>query len=108
MPEVDRYDCLRLQNQLCFPLYACAKEIVRQYRKPLAPLDLTYTQYLVMMALWDEGEPSFIDTGDGTEENYIMLWKVNGRWCYNDSRNDPAGEFWGWRGRLAYVCEFEE
>ena len=55
MPEVDRYDCLRLQNQLCFPLYACAKEIVRQYRKPLAPLDLTYTQYLVMMVLWDEG-----------------------------------------------------
>ena len=60
------------------------------------------------MALWDEGEPSFIDTGDGTEENYIMLWKVNGRWCYNDSRNDPAGEFWGWRGTIGYVCEFEE
>ena len=60
------------------------------------------------MALWDQGEPSFIDTGDGTEENYIMLWKVNGRWCYNDSRNDPAGEFWGWRGTIGYVCEFEE
>ena len=60
------------------------------------------------MALWDTGEPSFIDTGDGTEENYIMLWKSNGRWCYNDSRNDPAGEFWGWRGKIGYVCEFEE
>jgi len=51
-----RYDVLRLENQLCFPLYACAKEIVRQYRKPLEPLKLTYTQYLVMMALWEYGE----------------------------------------------------
>ena len=50
------YEPLRLGNQLCFPLYACAKEIVRQYRKPLAPLDLTYTQYIVMMVLWEFGE----------------------------------------------------
>ena len=49
------YDCLRLGNQLCFPLYACAKEIVRQYRKPLEALGLTYTQYVVMMVLWELG-----------------------------------------------------
>ena len=49
------YEPLRLENQLCFPLYACAKEIVRQYRKPLEPLDLTYTQYIVMMVLWEFG-----------------------------------------------------
>ena len=49
------YESLRLENQLCFPLYACAKEIVRQYRKPLEPLDLTYTQYIVMMVLWEFG-----------------------------------------------------
>lgn len=49
------YDCLRLGNQLCFPLYACAKEIVRQYRKPLEALGLTYTQYVVMMVLWEYG-----------------------------------------------------
>lgn len=46
---------LRLENQLCFPLYACAKEVVRQYRKPLEALNLTYTQYIVMMVLWEHG-----------------------------------------------------
>ena len=46
---------LRLDNQICFPLYVCAKEIVRQYRKPLEELNLTYTQYLVMMVLWEHG-----------------------------------------------------
>ena len=51
----NKYDCIRLDNQLCFPLYACAKEIVRQYRKPLEDLNLTYTQYLVMMVLWEYG-----------------------------------------------------
>ena len=48
-------DNLRLSEQLCFPLYACAKEVVRQYRKPLEKLNLTYTQYLVMMVLWEQG-----------------------------------------------------
>lgn len=50
-----QYDSLRLENQMCFPLYACAKEVVRQYRKPLSKLDLTYTQYIVMMVLWEFG-----------------------------------------------------
>lgn len=48
-------EALLLENQLCFPLYACAKEVVRLYRKPLEPLGITYTQYLVMMALWEHG-----------------------------------------------------
>lgn len=51
----DKYDCIRLENQICFPLYACAKEVVRQYREPLEKLGLTYTQYVVMMALWEFG-----------------------------------------------------
>lgn len=51
----DKYDCIRIGNQICFPLYACAKEIVRQYRKPLEDLNLTYTQYIVMMVLWEHG-----------------------------------------------------
>ena len=51
----DKYDCLRLKNQICFPLYACSKEVVRQYRKPLEELGLTYTQYVVMMVLWEFG-----------------------------------------------------
>ena len=53
--EADKYDSIRLSNQLCFPLYACAKEVVRQYRKPLDRLGLTYTQYVVMMVLWEFG-----------------------------------------------------
>ena len=47
--------CPRLEDQLCFPLYACAKEVVRQYREPLEALNLTYTQYLVMMVVWEHG-----------------------------------------------------
>ena len=49
------YESLRLENQLCFPLYAWAKEVVRRYRKPLDELNLTYTQYIVMMVLWEFG-----------------------------------------------------
>lgn len=52
---MNNYDSIKLENQLCFPLYACAKEVVRQYRKPLEKLGLTYTQYLVMMVLWEQG-----------------------------------------------------
>ena len=51
----DKYDSIRLENQVCFPLYACAKEVIRQYRKPLEKLGLTYTQYVVMMVLWEFG-----------------------------------------------------
>ena len=49
-------ESIRLANQLCFPLYACAKEVIRQYRRPLEALDLTYTQYIVMMVLWEQGD----------------------------------------------------
>ena len=52
---MEKYDCLKLDNQICFPLYACAKEVVRQYRKPLEELNLTYTQYVVMMVFWEHG-----------------------------------------------------
>ena len=52
---VDKYDSIKLENQICFPLYACAKEVVRQYRKPLEELNLTYTQYIVMMVFWEHG-----------------------------------------------------
>ena len=52
----NKYDCIRLGNQLCFPLYACAKEAIRQYREPLEELNLTYTQYVVMMVLWEHGD----------------------------------------------------
>ena len=59
----DRYESIRLKNQLCFPLYACSKEITRQYRKPLEKLGLTYTQYVVMMVLWEDGGMTEGDLG---------------------------------------------
>ena len=59
----DRYESIRLKNQLCFPLYACSKEIIRQYRKPLEKLGLTYTQYVVMMVLWEDGGMTEGDLG---------------------------------------------
>ena len=55
MENFDKYDCLRPEKQLCFPLYVYAKEVVRRYRKPLERLGLTYTQYIVMMVLWEFG-----------------------------------------------------
>lgn len=47
------FDPLKLENQLCFPLYAAAKEVVRKYRPLLDVLELTYTQYIAMMVLWE-------------------------------------------------------
>ena len=51
-----RPDPLKLENQLCFPLYAAAKEVVKRYRPYLEPLGLTYTQYIAMMVLWEHKE----------------------------------------------------
>ena len=54
---------LKLENQICFPLYACAKEIVRLYAPYLDELDLTYTQYITMMIMWEEKEISSKEIG---------------------------------------------
>ena len=66
-----RYDMLKLENQLCFPLYACAREVIRQCKPFLDEICLTYTQYIAMMVLWEEkqvgvkelGEKLFLDSG---------------------------------------------
>ncbi len=50
------FDPLKLENQICFPLYACAKEIVKAYKPYLDELDLTYTQYITMIVLWEHKE----------------------------------------------------
>lgn len=63
MLSEDRYACLRFENQLCFPLYACAKEVVRRYKPILDELDITYTQYITMMALWEHRSLSLKDIG---------------------------------------------
>ena len=67
----EKYECLKLKSQLCFPLYACAKEIIRRYKPFLDQVDLTYTQYITMMALWENtsmnvrelGNCLFLDSG---------------------------------------------
>lgn len=65
------YDMLKLENQLCFPLYACSREIVKKYKPFLDEIGLTYTQYIVMMVLWENpsitvkeiGERLYLDSG---------------------------------------------
>ena len=56
-------EMLKLENQLCFPLYACAKEIVRRYTPLLEPLSLTYTQYIAMMVMWEHKSVTVKDMG---------------------------------------------
>ena len=66
-----KYDALKLENQLCFPLYAASREVIKQYRPYLDELDLTYTQYITMMVFWEEkclsvkelGKKLFLDSG---------------------------------------------
>lgn len=60
---MENFDPLRLENQLCFPLYACAREIVKAYRPHLDALGLTYTQYITMMVLWEEEHISVKELG---------------------------------------------
>ena len=68
---MDKYDVLKLENQLCFLLYASSREIIKKYHEPLKEIDLTYTQYITMMVLWEKkiinvkelGEILFLDSG---------------------------------------------
>lgn len=48
-----KYDVIKLKNQLCFPLYACSRETIRLHKPYLDELELTYTQYISMMVLWE-------------------------------------------------------
>ncbi|MBQ0059523.1 MAG: MarR family transcriptional regulator [Lachnospiraceae bacterium] len=58
-----KYDKLKLESQLCFPLYAVSKEVVRRYKPFLDEINLTYTQYITMMVLWEEREIRVKDLG---------------------------------------------
>ncbi len=68
---MNSFDSLKLENQLCFPLYAASKEVIKQYVPLLEDLDLTYTQYLSMLVLWEKdgisvkemGEKLLLDSG---------------------------------------------
>ena len=64
-------DIQKLENQLCFALYVCSKEIIRKYKDLLEPFGLTYTGYITLLALWEEdlqtvkelGEKLYLDSG---------------------------------------------
>lgn len=66
-----KYDALKINNQLCFPLYAASREVIKKYKPFLDEVDLTYTQYITMMVLWEEkavtakelGEKLYLDSG---------------------------------------------
>jgi len=67
----DDFSPLKLENQLCFPLYACSREIIKRYTPHLDKIGLTYTQYITMMVLWEKrsvgvkelGDKLFLDSG---------------------------------------------
>lgn len=69
--RMENFEMLKLRNQLCFPLYACSKEVIKQYRPYLDELGLTYTQYITMMVFWEEkkinvkelGKRLYLDSG---------------------------------------------
>lgn len=60
MPDCEQ---LRLDKQLCFPLYVCSKEVIRRYKPFLDEIGLTYTQYLVMLVLWEAGDHTVKELG---------------------------------------------
>ena len=59
-----KYDALRLERQLCFPLYACSREVIKRYKPFLDKLDLTYTQYIAMMVLWERKSVTVKELGN--------------------------------------------
>ncbi len=69
--EHSKFESLKLKNQLCFPLYACSREVIKLYKPLLDELDITYTQYVAMMVLWEKkqinvktlGEHLYLDSG---------------------------------------------
>ena len=74
--EDNRFEALKLENQLSFPLYACSREIIKRYKPFLDRIDMTYTQYISMLVLWEHhsmtarelGEKLLLDFADACAE----------------------------------------
>ena len=87
-----KYDALKLENQLCFPLYACSREIVKRYKPFLDEIGLTYTQYIAMMVMWERksvnvkelGECLYLDSGTLTP----LLKKLESKGYVTRMRSD--------------------
>ena len=86
------YEALKLEKQLCFPLYACSRHMIRLYKPFLDKLDLTYTQYITMMVLWERkavtvkelGTELYLDSGTLTP----LLKKLEERGLVNRRRSE--------------------
>ena len=93
----DKYDCLRISNQLCFPLYACSKAIIRHYKPFLDKYDLTYTQYITMLAMWELKKSSVKELGEhlyldsGTLTPVINKLEKKGYISKHRSQDDARG-----------------
>ncbi|MBQ7226994.1 MAG: MarR family transcriptional regulator [Clostridia bacterium] len=91
---MDKYDVLKLENKICFPLYACSKEIVKRYRPYLDVLDLTYTQYLALMVVWEKREVNVKELGEklyldsGTLTPVLKNLEAKGYVCRTRSTTD--------------------
>ena len=76
-----KYDALKIENQLCFPLYAASREVIRKYKPYLDEIGLTYTQYISMMVMWDRkevnvkelGQCLFLDSGTLTPLRNLIV-----------------------------------
>ena len=101
---MSKYDCLKLENQLCFPLYACAKAVTRHYKPLLDEFDLTYTQYITMMVMWEKksasvkeiGECLYLDSGTLTP----LINKLESKGYIEKHRSDDDA-----RGVLVSITE---
>ena len=85
------YDALKLENQMCFPLYAASREVIKQYKPYLDTIELTYTQYIAMLLLWENktmtvkelGEHMYLDSGTLTP----LLKKLEAKGLVNRVRS---------------------
>ena len=95
MKNTNKYESLKLSNQVCFPLYACSKELVSQYNPYLKKLGLTYTQYIVMMVMWESESVSSRELADKLHLDYGTLTPVLKKLentGYLTRRRDPEDE----------------
>lgn len=88
------YESLKLENQICFPLYAASKEVVKRYKPYLDQIDLTYTQYIAMMVLWDKKSMnvkelgSFLYLDSGTLTPVLKKLEAKGYLVRSRSKQD--------------------
>ncbi|MBO4382585.1 MAG: MarR family transcriptional regulator [Clostridia bacterium] len=95
LDHVSEDELLKLDNQLCFSLYVCSKEVIKRYKPLLEPYGLTYTGYITMMALWEKdnvnvkelGSRLFLDSGTLTP----LLKKLEAQ-GYVERTRDPRDE----------------